>query len=496
MENLMSLGAETSVIKIKEAHGRSISTSNHRAEGIALVGKNLEETFSAEANSSYSLNRTTIDNYSETNPEKKETSFYLGASSGRIADRKKGNYSLTELSEWIDKIENTIREKKSPQSELLKSYAKTVDEIPQGVEPLSFVLDTMSLSTEISLTVGNNEFIISPDINYYEYSQQLKLFEKLEVNIVIDPEKKIPTFTGTECTITDSGKDFYEWINKQPLKVLYPEGLSYFDKAFYRVQSPQERGINLKESKWHRYFHSLSALDQRGLTEKGTACPDADSFDTSSVFHLIDELKTNSGPFAPYIRECDLVLCTDMGKEPADFIISSEVDNKICFVHVKCGDFSEQRGSAAGNIAEVGGQAIKNINYLTDNKDSTASLIPNLTLVSSSWKASPHVSGEVEHRLRMLDGKRAVDTMTQQNKTYSDVLKSSFETLLARRKSDAYEKEIWIVVGNKFSKSHFFDKAAEESCGIPTTYQSYQLIDSWFSTANAYDVTLKFFVKE
>lgn len=49
----------------------------------------------------------------------------------------------------------------------------------------------------------------------------------------------------------------------------------------------------------------------------------------------------NLGQFFEYLPNIDLMLCTDMGTEPADFILSSK--DKVVFVHVKCGKSRNHR---------------------------------------------------------------------------------------------------------------------------------------------------------
>lgn len=112
----------------------------------------------------------------------------------------------------------------------------------------------------------------------------------------------------------------------------------------------------------------LPCLKREGLSEKGKQNSNNHYFDENSVFFEIDKMSNihkgsnvplnELGEFYRYLPGLDLMLLTDLGTEPADFIISSA--NKIVYVHVKCGN-SSQPASAAGALCEVGGQALKNI---------------------------------------------------------------------------------------------------------------------------------------
>ena len=63
-----------------------------------------------------------------------------------------------------------------------------------------------------------------------------------------------------------------------------------------------------------------------------------------------------------------------------------------------------------------------------------------------------------------------------------------------RRRSSAIKKEIWIVVGNGFSKAHFVQQFDDGNRAASTSLQAYQLLDSWMSTAAGLDVEIKFFI--
>jgi superfamily II DNA or RNA helicase len=129
MDKLLSLATLTGNVRIKEAYARAVGSTIHRAEGIALTGENLEDTLKLESNSFYALRRTTIDNINK-NSDSKHSSYYIGGSSGRIADRKQSNFTLKKLSEWIDEIDKVINSGTKSNSELLNSFASPVLEVP------------------------------------------------------------------------------------------------------------------------------------------------------------------------------------------------------------------------------------------------------------------------------------------------------------------------------------------------------------------------------
>ncbi|MCC7643325.1 MULTISPECIES: hypothetical protein [unclassified Janthinobacterium] len=138
---------------------------------------------------------------------------------------------------------------------------------------------------------------------------------------------------------------------------------------------PTQDGFVVANSELSGVLIAIPGLLQDGLTEKGHVGGiiqiSADEFSLNSVFHIFDKLKNYSlpnptiselGPFYSHIAAADFILCSDMGTEPADFVISSP--EKLVYVPVKCGTSAQRPQSSAGALAEVGSQATKNLEML------------------------------------------------------------------------------------------------------------------------------------
>ncbi|GAA4084293.1 DEAD/DEAH box helicase [Zhongshania borealis] len=506
VDKLLNLANRSDKTRTKEAHTRAISTADRRPEGVSIKGNDLERMITSQGNASYTLTTLTVDNIN--NQDVKQSSYYLGVGSGRVSDQKKRNFTLKELCEWIDDIDTALSSNLTNRSGLINSYAKPVKEQPTN-EPLSVLVDLSGLDHEIFITnndqvsVIDNRFVlfsydngISPLPASPDYKLSLE-YDKKEKCLVFTSEIDLP-YAFSEATLQEGGHDglLLDIFNNANMKVLYPGGLSYFDGEFYRVSLPSELGVDIGETKLGGAIISVPELQVNGLTEKDDAAVQQDSFGVSSIFYLIDKLKSASlqnptrnemGVFYDYIPNIDFMLCSDMGTEPADFILSSP--NKLVFVHVKCGSSANPQ-SSAGAIAEVGGQAIKNLEMLVSHNPD---LLPaNRTNMLGKWPSTA-TPNALQERVRLILKSR-FDNPGDIQAAREKRLDEALAVITSRRSSAAVRKEIWIVVGRAFSRGHFVHQMSQGNQAAGISLQAYQLIDGWMATCSSADVDLKIFV--
>lgn len=502
-EKLLALSARTNVRRTKETHAAAVSSSSNRPDGFSMKGVDLERIPPSQGNGNFAIRRICVDNLNDGG--QRDSSYYIGMRAGRVADRKKRNFSISELSDWVDDIYSVLSAGGAIKSELLDSFAKPVNELPAG-EPASVLIDLMGLDANISLDIGGVNHEVGPDMYFSPYNGGLEIRAqpqpiRLKLQLDVDSERLVYSSDHQIRCISPIpqvglGEDFLGWLDKRPLKVLYPGRLSYLDGKFYKASFSTEAGIDLDNKKIGGRIFGLQELSGPDLDEKGLGNAALDSFCRDSLFYLVDQLKAIShsnlmsdyGPFFKHIPDCDFVLCTDMGTEPCDFIVSSP--QRICFVHMKCGR-AQNPMSSAGAIAEVGGQAIKNMEMLASRAE--ANIPDNWRRMPQRWP-SEGSARYVEERLRLFSGKRAADYMLEHNISREDMYGKVLETLIRRRSSAVVEKEVWIVVGNGFSKSHFLETLKEGARAEAESLQAYQLFESWTSTASSNDVVFKAFV--
>ncbi|WP_079759978.1 DEAD/DEAH box helicase [Pseudomonas aeruginosa] len=494
IDKLTALAAKTAINQIKETHARAIGRALRRPESVALKGQNLDGGRGSQSNSRYALTMVKVDNIGLDG--KRDSSFYIGARSGRVVDQKESNFTLQDISEWVDTISQCINAGGNA-GRLIKSYAQPVSE-----KPTSAILSVLLDFTDLEGPEATNHGVIYPDFVYVDYQQGITFDAQgdlIELSLSYSDDDG---FFEVALSGASEGRADIEWVveylnSGHRLKVLYEDGVTYLAGAFYKLALPYERGIPAEESFAGNAIFPLDALIAPDLREKGHTLnhkyhrTTRTDFDTDSIFYLIDLLKGygdqttpigNLGPFATYIPGCDIVLCCDMGIEPADFILSSP--EKLCFVHVKCGD-SLNPQSPAGAIAEVGSQAIKNIHMLVSGPRRVKP--GNFSTWKQSWPAAG-AEFPLDARYRLVEG--SINHPAPLDDSLSERV---WDVICERVVSMKCKKEIWIVAGNSFSASHFTRSMQSPLACSPTSIQAYQLIEGWLSTADELDVDLKIF---
>ncbi|MFK1128326.1 DEAD/DEAH box helicase [Pseudomonas aeruginosa] len=495
INKLTALAASTPERRIKETHARAVGGLGRRPEMVALKGADLAGAQANQRNALYALSMLRFDNYGRDG--KKSSSYYVGARSGRISDQLDNNFTLQDLSEWIDTVSDQMR-RGGNVGRLIKSYAQPSKEPPAGM-PASIILDFSDFPRSVQVRNG----VIYPEFYYVEGGPVFHLVidgDQIELELVYDHDRVEYSLELAGQSIGSADFErIVEYINDcGRLKVLFGDGTTYFMGRFYRIALPYEQGIAMEESWAGAVLFGLACLQDANLKEKGVSDGHGEyihttpgEFDPNSIFYLLDQLKRSGAPgislsdlgeFGKHVPGCDLVVCTDMRTEPCDFIVSSP--ERLCFVHVKCGTTANP-GAPAGALAEVGSQAIKNIHYLISNNDQVRP--GNFGVWNDAWP-NAGAGYPLSSRYRLYDGVAsyppAVDNSTSQN---------VWDLICERRKSLQCKKEIWIVTGRSFSRSEFIRIMNLGAGASSEVIQAYQLIESWVGAANEYGVELKIF---
>lgn len=515
-EILYKVLAQTEKSRTTQATSRALLGSSLKAEGITYNGENLENTNHPQSNSSYAV--TTAKGSNLNLDDKITSSYYLGIGSGRISDQKFRKFDYDNFCTWIDDIKLTFDSNNNLRSDFLNSFSQPIDTAPDE-NPISCVIDFSYIHGIIEVEYLNCRIQVENSFIFKEYNNGISFFKFKNINLksikkssspytfrLKDYKKFISTslknkitfiFKDNEFEAQGNGVNFYidgeatplhNVFNIHTVKLLFNNGVSFLNGMFYKFQLPSENG-EASQSVLNRFI-PLSSLTKEKLSEKDLPNLTPNEFGHNSIFNLIDKLsnirKSNPtiaelGDFYEHIPDVDMILCTDMDTEPADFVISSK--SKLIYVHVKCGKTTSPE-SSAGAITEVGSQALKNLHFLISQNMSLE--YANLSRLKNSW---PSNNGN-ENKIKLNSRIRLYNKTFDLNHSLDDVL----GLIKKRRSMISVRKEIWVVIGNAFSKSHFEKQFSAVGKVSPETLQAYQLIDTWILQASSYDVDIKFFV--
>ncbi|MCH7381993.1 MULTISPECIES: DEAD/DEAH box helicase [Acinetobacter] len=500
VEKLFTVISGTEKIVTKRANTRALQNNLSRPESISIKGKNLELINHEQSNSGYAITTTVVSNVGDNG--KPISTYYLGVASGRISDQKKLGISYEEFINWIDSINSCLQSNGENESNFINSFSQSINYTPVE-NPVACVFDfTDEKYVDLGVEYKGVKESIDNSYIYKSYSDGVSFFEFSDgsssdemvgkfikfsfdenLDLIIDYDKDLIFFNnGSKVEIS-------EILNNESVKLLYSDSTVYLEGNFYKQKLPTETGRFNQNIV--RNIISLDCLKQPNLSEKDEDNILNDNFSENSVFYLIDKVSNiknknvsldDLGEFYQYIPNIDLVLCTDMGTEPADFILSSK--DKVVFVHVKCGGSASKPQSSAGALCQVGGQALKNIHFLRDYRPLKYG---NITTLKEDW---PRLNGNKYqnklNRIRLF------------NKTYdiNHNLDEVLDTINTRKIDPLVSKEIWVVVGNAFSRQHFTSQLKMPLEAVSETIQAYQLLDTWFNQASALNVDLKFFTSE
>lgn len=515
---LYKVFAQTEKSRTTQATSRALLGSSLKAEGIAYIGENLESTNHPQSNSSYAV--TTAKGSNLNIDDKIASSYYLGIGSGRISDQKFRNFDYDSFCAWIDEIKFTFDSNNKLRSNFLSSFSQPIDGAPEE-EPISCVIDFSGIHGVIELEHSNCRVLVQNTFLFKMYNRGVSFFRFEDINMRILKQISSPfifrlsdykqyvssclnnkivfNFKSDEFKVNVNGVNIYlngtiispeNVFNANTVKLLFNKGVTFLNGMFYKFQLPSESG-EISQAMLDKIY-PLKCLSKDTLNEKDIPNLTKTAFGVNSIFSLIDNLSnvknhnptiSQLGEFYEHIPDVDMILCTDMDTEPADFVISSK--SKLVYVHVKCGKTINPE-SSAGAITEVGSQALKNIHFLISQNSSLE--FANLSRLKKSW---PSDSGN-DNGIKLNSRIRLYNKTFDINHSLEDVL----DLIKHRRSMISVRKEIWIVIGNAFSKKHFESQFSGLGKISPESLQAYQLIDTWLLQASSYDVDVKFFVSD
>ena len=399
---------------------------------------------------------------------------YVGLSRARVVDHRGGERDFATYSAWLDELAAALRRAR-PAVDTFTRYASEAP-TPADPDPVHVLLDIDP--TDFSQPDLTAEHPLALEDTAYEVQDG-------ELTIVVGGEGYPATLTWdgdleryelraptlSEAAYQERGAEGRELISvvnrEQALRVVPVERRAVYSHGrFYKPVVP------LRRRGGFRLLDVLVPVDELATVvgEKGEEIVD-DDWDASSVFGLISALSPTSSrvaaqPLADALTSPDLLVCTDMGTEVADFIATAP--ERVVFMHAKAGSGSAVSASA---LHDVSSQAIKNLMYMQP-------------LVEDRSKATNWTSRWRSRGVRGTAPRQRVGSFTS-----TDAIWQHIRDVICDPRA---EREVWLVIGRALSRSALETQARRPQPSAEAL-QIYSLLQTTWGAVSQVGARLRIF---
>lgn len=394
---------------------------------------------------------------------------YIGMANGRVSEQG-SPLRLNKFREWVESLADQTSSR-SRNDEVYKRYAVASSSVVQEGAAKNLLLDIFDLANQYKhevtkeplrsddlcvdrdsksvgkdgnptsfFTVKFNDVAYPVEVTFNRSSQRYKLESlSLDAAFVSSGAKKRPL-----CRALNDAQSFS--IIPDDTRVIYVHGRFYAPGLKYGKRFSQEG-----------FFvgHCLYPADtcMKIESEKGASVStDGEDYDTASLFSLIDSWKNGfdtkklnlSSAWVNLFNpeqvkfDPDLLVCDDMDKETADFILADRSNRRVVLVHAKASKTFRKYSASA--VQEVCAQAQKNMALF-----STYSLRKPENFKrwgdAHKFKGDGNVSLTVRRRIR---------------KPIAGDPSDIWDTLSALLQNPLTTREVWLVLGNMLSAETFY----------------------------------------
>jgi superfamily II DNA or RNA helicase len=399
---------------------------------------------------------------------------YVGLSRARVVDHRAGERDFATYSAWLDELAAALAQP-APAVDTFTRYASEVP-TPADPTPVHVLLDIDP--TDFIQPDGTAERPLELEDTAYEVRDG-------ELRIVVGDREYVATIGWDSLTegyvlrapalsaaaYQESGGEGRELISvinhEQALRVVPTERSAIYSHGrFYKPIVPvRQRGA-------FRLLDVLVPVDELDnvINEKGREIVD-DDWDPASVFGLISALSANSERIAPQpladaLKSPDLLVCTDMGTEIADFIATAP--QRVVFMHAKAGSGTAVSASA---LHDVSSQALKNLMYLQPLTEEQ----PKAKNWTSPW-SSPHVHGRAT--------RQRVGSFSS-----TDAIWRHIRSVISDPRA---EREVWLVIGRSLSRSALEAQASKRKPSAEAL-QIYSLLQTTWGAVSQVGARVRIF---
>lgn len=516
-ESLRGILKETSETVINRVALKSSDIGSKEPSSYSFISPSVEKTtpnlndFSHFLSSTfgYYRDKKVYKDYKDKKLSDKEFQIptYIGFSTGRISQNEGKYVKFQEYLDWIKYITKSIKSKSQPSSvfdrytteitnnsdpnpqcilldvfdfeNTHKIKIGTVDELAESEDNLISIIETFYLIKKY-----NGKYFFKVKINEHEYRINV-LYDLKKNKFKLESDEIVEDLIVELRTENQKVISLIKSINrKQSFRILTKKGLSYSGGRFYEPHFKFGLKFDELTSPILKMMFPISELDLR-FSEKGTKNGSkSDEWQNDSIFDLIDKRGKGTDLHNHFFEEKsekeELLICTDLQTEPADFIYVS--NKKIVFIHVKGkgNDPTKVKKSSYGasSISEICNQGVKNAHLLSIFDTSKPK---NLNDWTKEWKLSE--TYKVKKRIRTSRVPKEI------NKTNA----LSIWEYIANKKLDVnVSKEIWLVMGYTFDKNKYI-KAIGKKNPAAEAKQSSLTLESTLATIQSLGIKLKVF---
>lgn len=400
--------------------------------------------------SGYSIERN------DGSPEKSRLKrHYVGFTRSRISEDSSRLVPLGTYLRWVDEIYEMVTS--SGQSvQLFDRYAPDAP-APTNPEAVNLLIDLEEAKStfvtnddkgspihilDVCVDVVKGRFKL--EANQKECSGDVSYSGKTLTYKIKSPDldsRYVPT------NVQYGSSSIVEHLNRHQLFRVVPRSkdVVYVSGHFYKPQFPFG-----KEFSEERFYPGKALFPIKSLrnivVEKATPRKGKNSiWSKDSLFGFIDESITKKKMFFG-LDNPDILICTDMGTEIADFLVSSP--NYVALIHAKASP--KWRPFSAQALQEVLSQAQKNLAYLSRFSENKPKNVNNW---DNEWTVGGG-NGSVTRRIRVGSGSA----------------EDLWATVRTRIQDPSVECGIWVVLGNILSKSQLFTELSK----TPTSAEAIQ----------------------
>ncbi|MGW6227712.1 hypothetical protein ACWFQT_11390, partial [Cellulosimicrobium cellulans] len=444
---------------------RAVRARTLRAASIADVAPDLTD---------YTFICSVAEGYPPVAADEDKFRRYLGVSRARIRDSRGDEMTFAAYSNWLHEVDRILDSDFEPTPTLAR-YADATSE-PADTTPRHVLLDIAGEDFDRKGTGTSRQQLV-----VHDYASEVR---DGAMTLVVDGQAYCATVTWDEqrrryhlsCpTLSELSyretkpphREVLRVVNAEQRMRVVPatEDFVYMNGAFVRSELPHK---DLQRFWLLDVLTPVPAL-ATATSEKGEPRTD-DAWDSTSVFGLIDSIASQgvNGPaavMANYLENTEMLLCTDLGTEIADFIAVQS--DRIVMMHAKAGPGRKRSASA---LHEVVSQAVKNLLWLQPLNADT----PAVGLWDKPWSADQRR----KHTVQRLRSGEFEDTEAMWRCARSVITNPSAD------------REVWLVLGGTLSK-----KALVEAIEKPTPelIQIYALLQSAWSAVSQTGARLRVF---